>query len=32
MLYLVFKIIISKGGVGYNEKNNKNLFIVGIFF
>lgn len=31
MLYLAFKIITSKGGAGHNEKNNKNLFTVGIF-
>ncbi|EJR79700.1 hypothetical protein IK7_03259 [Bacillus cereus VD156] len=31
MLYLAFKIITSKGGADHNEKNNKNLFTVGIF-
>ncbi|MED2761038.1 LysE family transporter [Bacillus thuringiensis] len=31
MLYLAFKIITSKGRADHNEKNNKNLFTVGIF-
>ena len=31
MLYLAFKIITSKGGAEPDEKNNKNLFTVGIF-
>lgn len=31
MLCLAFKIITSKGGADHNEKNNKNLFTVGIF-
>ncbi|MEC3435004.1 LysE family transporter, partial [Bacillus cereus] len=31
MLYLAFKIITSKGSAEPDEKNNKNLFTVGIF-
>ena len=31
MLYLAFKILTSKGSTDPNEKNNKNLFSVGIF-
>ncbi|MEK5301532.1 LysE family transporter [Bacillus sp. FSL R10-2201] len=30
MLYLAFKILISKGNTDTNEKSNKNLFLVGI--
>lgn len=32
MLYLAFKILTSKGSTDPDEKDNKNLFTVGIFF